>query len=65
MAKLVTKRAHERAKGSDLLPDRRPHPNTGDMVHRVIVAKKLGAPTAFVHTEGRDLSTRILGFETP
>jgi hypothetical protein len=51
MAKLVAKCAYECAERSDLLPDRRPHPDTGNVFpdHSL---KKLGTPTTLIHAEG-------------
>jgi hypothetical protein len=52
MAQLVAKRAHERAKRRDLLPDSRPHPDTSHILSDVIIPKKLGAPTTLIDAKG-------------
>src|SRR5687768_15476893 len=48
VAKLVTKCANEGARRGDVFSDRRPHPNTDEILFRIIIPKKFGAPATLV-----------------
>ena len=51
VAKLMAKRAQECTKRGNLLPDSRPHPDTSDVLPRVVISKELGTPSTLMNAE--------------
>ena len=52
VAELVAEGAQKRAERSDLLADRRPHPDADQRLFRSVVPKKLGGPAALADSPG-------------